>query len=256
MLPSDVVLETLAKLSISPKVVSHEPVTNASTWTEALKTEDASSFELTKTLILKPKTAKTAPVTPVVVIALESTETNATALGKKLSLKDCRFANEELLSETFGATKENVSPFSLSHVQDLSLIHLVLDAALPANTPLAFHPNAAEQTVFVTVEELKKYLESIGKEFVEIDFKALAAAKPTGEKKPAAGAASPKAPKAKKEGKVLNRVGGKSINARGSENERGKNRSKMSLDHVRFTRFYYHYSCCFYRGSQSNGSWL
>lgn len=192
---SDSVLETLTKLSISPKVVSHAPVSDAKAWAEALKTEDASSFELTKTLILKPKTAKTAPVTPVVVIALESSETNATAIGKKLSLKDCRFANEDLLTGTFKTTKENVSPFSLSNVEDLSLVHLVLDAALPETTPLAFHPNDAAKTVFITVAQLKSYLESIKKEFVELDFKALAAAKPTGEK-PAA-----KAPKAKKEGK-------------------------------------------------------
>ncbi|KAI9347536.1 hypothetical protein BD770DRAFT_395758 [Pilaira anomala] len=190
---SDSVLETLTKLSISPKVVSHAPVSDAKSWAEALKTEDASSFELTKTLILKPKTAKTAPVTPIVVIALESSETNATAIGKKLSLKDCRFANEDLLTGTFKTTKENVSPFSLSNVEDLSLVHLVLDAALPETTLLAFHPNDAAKTVFITVAQLKSYLESIKKEFVELDFKALAAAKPTGEK-PAA-----KAPKAKKE---------------------------------------------------------
>lgn len=199
MPPSDLVLESLEKLSISPKVVSHTLVTDAKSWNESL-TNDV-KFELTKTLILKPKTSKTAPVTPVVVIALESTETNATALGKKLSLKDCRFANEELLSTTFKATKDNVSPFSLSHVENLDLIHLVFDAALNETKELlAFHPNDAEKTIFITVDELKSYFNSIGKEYVEVDFKALASAKPTGEKKPAA---APKAPKAKKEGKVV-----------------------------------------------------
>lgn len=193
---SDIVLETLNKLSISPKVVSHVSVSDAKSWAEALNEEV--TFALTKTLILKPKTAKTAPVTPIVVIALEATETNATALGKKLSLKDCRFANEDLLSATFKATKDTVSPFALSNVQELDLIHLVIDADLPTDTLLAFHPNDAEKTVFVTLDQLKAYFTSINKEFVEIDFKALAAAKPTGEKKPAA----PKAPKAKKEGSV------------------------------------------------------
>lgn len=196
---SDIVSEALRKLSISAQVISHEPVTDAASWVQALKTQDVPKFELTKTLILKPKTAKTAAVTPVVVIALESSETNATAIGKKLSLKDCRFANEDLLSTTFEATKDNVSPFSLSNVKDLSLVRLVLDAELNgADTLLAFHPNDAAKTIFVTVDQLKSYLASIGKEFVEIDFKALAAAKPAAAgEKPAA-----KAPKAKKEGKV------------------------------------------------------
>jgi prolyl-tRNA synthetase len=195
----DAVLETLSKLSVSPKSVSHDAVSDNKAWTEALNNTNDVTFEITKTLILKPKTAKTAPVTPVVVVALDATETNATALGKKLSLKDCRFANEDLLKETFQVTKEAVSPFALSNVQDLSLIHLVVDSAvlaLPDTTYLAFHPSAADKTVFISVEELKSYLASISKEYVEIDFKALAAAKP-----PAAAAKKPaKAPKAKAEG--------------------------------------------------------
>lgn len=203
MSSSDAVLESLSKLSISPKTVSHNAVSDSKAWAEALNTvsNDITS-EITKTLILKPKTAKTAAPTPVVVIALESTETNATALGKKLSLKDCRFANEDLLKGTFAVDKDSVSPFALSNVKDISLIHLVVDSALlalPASTLLAFHPSAADKTVFVSVEELKNYFVSINKEFIEIDFKALAAAKPPANdaKKPAA-----KVPKAaKKEGK-------------------------------------------------------
>lgn len=95
-----------------------------------------------------------------------------------------------------------VSPFALSNVADLSLIHLVVDTqvlALPATEVLAFHPAASDKTVFITVDQLKAYFASLKKEFVDVDFKALAAAKP-----PAAGApkAAPKAKKeAKKEGK-------------------------------------------------------
>jgi prolyl-tRNA synthetase len=195
---SDAVLESLSKLSIAPKTVSHNAVSDSKAWAEALNTTKDVTFEITKTLILKPKTAKTAAPTPVVVIALDSTETNATALGKKLSLKDCRFANEDLLKDTFSVDKDSVSPFALSNVKDISLIHLVVDSALlalPASTLLAFHPSAADKTVFVAVEDLKSYFVSINKEFVEIDFKALAAAKP-----PATDAKKPAAKAAKKEG--------------------------------------------------------
>ncbi|RCI03058.1 hypothetical protein CU098_001028, partial [Rhizopus stolonifer] len=169
--------------------VSHDAVSDNKAWAEALTNTKDVTFEITKTLILKPKTAKTAAPTPVVVIALDSTETNATALGKKLSLKDCRFANEDLLKETFQADKASVSPFALSNVQDLSLIHLVVDHAilsLAGSTLLAFHPSAADKTVFISVDELKSYLSSIQKEFIDVDFKALAAAKPAAaEAKPA-----------------------------------------------------------------------
>ncbi|KAI8988224.1 hypothetical protein BDF20DRAFT_813883 [Mycotypha africana] len=192
---SQAVLERLAQLQISPKVVSHDSVNDNKAWAEALKDTNDVAFEITKTLILKPKTAKTATPTPVVVVALDSTEVNATALGKKLSLKDCRFANEDLLKETFSITKEAVSPFVLSNVKELDLVHLVVDSALlalPNEKKLAFHPSTSDKSIFVTVDELKKYFESLNKEPVEIDFKALAAAKPPandGAKKPVKAAA-------------------------------------------------------------------
>ncbi|KAI8647277.1 YbaK/aminoacyl-tRNA synthetase-associated domain-containing protein, partial [Parasitella parasitica] len=198
MATCDAVLEALGKLSITPKTVSHNAVSDSKAWTEALGNTNQ-DFHVTKTLILKPKTAKTAPVTPVVVIALESTETNTTALGKKLSLKDCRFASEDLLKGTFGVNKDSVSPFALSNVQDISLVHLVVDnaiLALDASTLLAFHPSAADKTVFITVDQLKSYFASINKEFIDTDFKALAAAKPPPN-------AVKKAPKATKEGTLL-----------------------------------------------------
>ena len=101
------VLESLAKLSISPKSVSHEATVDNKAWSSALAAADLGfDYKVTKSLILKPKTAKTATPTPVVVIALDSTETNVTALGKKLSLKECRFANEDLLKGTFGVAKD------------------------------------------------------------------------------------------------------------------------------------------------------
>ncbi|KAL0090850.1 hypothetical protein F4703DRAFT_1390495 [Phycomyces blakesleeanus] len=194
MATCDAVLQSLAKLSLSPRTVSHESVSDNKAWAAALASTKDAVFEMTKTLILKPKTAKTAAATPVVVIALESTETPVPALGKKLSLKDCRFANEELLQTTFGVNKDQVSPFALSNVADLSLVHLVVDSAilaLPATTLLAFHPSAADKTVFVTVDQLKAYFKSISKDFVEIDFKAIATAAP------AAAAASGSKPAAK-----------------------------------------------------------
>lgn len=198
MASCDAVLETLSKLSISVSPITHEPVLDTKAWAEQLANVSI-SHQTTKTLIFKPKTAKTAPVTPVFVIALDSTETNATALGKKLSLKDLRFASEDLLKDTFNTKKGSVSPFALSNVTDLANVHIVVDAAAFQTTDkLAFHPTESDKTIFISAQELKTYLESLGKEFVEVDFKALAAAKP-----PAAPKSIPKTPKVapKKEGK-------------------------------------------------------
>lgn len=200
MASCDAVLETLGKQSIQVSPISHQPVLDTKTWAEQLSNVSV-AHQTTKCLIFKPKTAKTAPVTPVFVIALDSTETNSTALGKKLSLKDLRFASEDLLKETFGTQKGSVSPFALSNVAELANVHIVVDAALlQVEEKLAFHPAESDKTIFLSVQELNTYLQSLAKEYVQVDFKALAAAKPPAAAQPKAKAA-PKASAVKKEGK-------------------------------------------------------
>ncbi|KAG5219842.1 prolyl-tRNA synthetase [Salix suchowensis] len=66
------------------------------------------SFELIKTLVFKPKTAKSATPVPVVVVAREETETNSGSLGKKLNLKELRLANEDLLKDFFSLDKNSL----------------------------------------------------------------------------------------------------------------------------------------------------
>lgn len=104
------VTQSLAGLSIKPAgSVSHSETTSPATWREALNaTSDApKSFKLIKTLVFKPKTAKTATPIPVVVIARDETETSSGALGKKLNLKELRLASEDLLKEFFALDKNS-----------------------------------------------------------------------------------------------------------------------------------------------------
>jgi prolyl-tRNA synthetase len=104
------ITQSLSGLSIKPSVsVSHSETTSPATWREALNATSTApkSFELIKTLVFKPKTAKTAIVVPVVVIARDETETNSGALGKKLNLKELRLASEDLLKEFFSLDKNS-----------------------------------------------------------------------------------------------------------------------------------------------------
>lgn len=113
------IVSRLNALGIShPPVLSHEPTTSPQAWRDILSSSSSSSqstpsaatvpesYSLIKTLIFKPKTGKDETVVPVVVVAHEGTETNSTALGKKLGLKDLRLANEGLLEEFFGVGKD------------------------------------------------------------------------------------------------------------------------------------------------------
>ena len=95
-------------------MVSHPEVTSPQAWREALQSATSkdghgvpAKYTLLNTLVFKPKTAKTATPVPVIVFAAEESDTGATALGKKLNLKELRLANEELLKEFFGCDKDS-----------------------------------------------------------------------------------------------------------------------------------------------------
>lgn len=111
----DQVTQALAALSIKPTAtISHVTTNSPASWRDALSTDTSSpkSFELIKTIVYKPKTAKNATPVPVVVIAREETETASGALGKKLNLKELRLASEDLLSEFFTLDKNSRTHFT------------------------------------------------------------------------------------------------------------------------------------------------
>ena len=110
----ETVLLSLAACKIDPKgsLAHAATTTDPASWTSALErapSHDAStpsSFKLTKTLVFKPKTAKSAAPTPLIVIAREETDTRATnALGKQLGLKELRLATDDLIKDVYGAEK-------------------------------------------------------------------------------------------------------------------------------------------------------
>lgn len=102
------ITQSLASLSIAPSAsVTHATASSPSAWREALEASEGApkSFELIKTIVYKPKTARTATPVPLVVIARENTDVISGALGKKLNLKELRLASEDLLTEFFAVDK-------------------------------------------------------------------------------------------------------------------------------------------------------
>ena len=98
--------------NLSP--IAHAETSSTATWKEALIASGSApkSFEIIKTLVYKPKTAKTATPVPVVVIARDETDTNSTAIGKKLNLKELRLASEDLLKDFFSLDKNSCTLLS------------------------------------------------------------------------------------------------------------------------------------------------
>lgn len=111
---SDSILAALSSLSIEPaasKGVSHPASESQAGWGEALASLPASDapqgYHLLKTLVFKPKTAKSETPLPVMVLTDESTQTNTSAIGAQLKLKDLRLAVPDLLRATLDASKDD-----------------------------------------------------------------------------------------------------------------------------------------------------
>ena len=110
----DSVTAALAQLSItSAATVAHAPTNSPASWRAALEASaDApKGFELVKTLVYKPKTAKTATPVPVLLVARETSDVPSGALGKVLNLKELRLASEDLLKEFFNLDKNSRESF-------------------------------------------------------------------------------------------------------------------------------------------------
>ncbi|ETW75944.1 hypothetical protein HETIRDRAFT_330361 [Heterobasidion irregulare TC 32-1] len=171
--------QVLKSLSITPTTsVSHGETTSPAAWREALQgtQQVPNDFELIKTLVFKPKTAKSATPIPVVVIARDETETNSNALGKKLNLKELRLASEDLLSEFFSLNKDSLSPLALD-AQTFPKVVTVVDASLATSTaPLAIRASSSSSTLFLSGRDILTYLrtlETAETKLIEVDFAAL-----------------------------------------------------------------------------------
>ena len=87
-------------------IVSHAPTTNAASWKDALTSSATPSegYTLTKTLVFKPKVAKTETAVLIVVVALDDTSTSAGQVAKAAGVKEARFATADAVQEALGVT--------------------------------------------------------------------------------------------------------------------------------------------------------
>ncbi|TFK95755.1 prolyl-tRNA synthetase [Pterulicium gracile] len=186
-------MDALSSLSIKPLAsVDHAPATSPAEWKQALDANAATpaNFELIKTLVFKPKTAKTATTVPVVVIARDETETVSGALGKKLNLKELRLASADLLTEFFSSDKDSVSPLALTKESFPKVLAILDSSVSTSEAPFAVHARSSSSTVFLSGKDIQNYLESLQTEDVKIqviDFSTIASstAPPVATSKPA-----------------------------------------------------------------------
>lgn len=161
----------LASLSIAghDAPVSHASAASPAEYKAAVGAAHSGPAAYIKTLVFKPK----GKPTPLVVVASESSETPSAPLGKKLGLKDLRLAAPDVLQATLSATKDDVSPLSITKANAEQVI-VALDAALASSTEKqAVHAGSSDKTLLLSGEDIAKYLGSTGVKTEVIDFVAL-----------------------------------------------------------------------------------
>ncbi|KAL0069623.1 hypothetical protein AAF712_003281 [Marasmius tenuissimus] len=196
----EAVTSSLAALSLKPTAsVSHSATDSPAAWRDALNATSGvpEGFELIKTLVYKPKTAKTATPVPVVVIARDAIAASSSAIGRKLNLKELRLASEDLLKEFFELDKDSLSPLALNQKTFPKVVTVVDASIATSSSTFALHALSSSSTVFLNGSEIVKYLQSLETDDVrvqELDFASLAV-----ESSPGAAAATSRAPPKEKE---------------------------------------------------------
>ena len=117
--------------------------------------EDAAATTAIKSLVFKPKTAKTTTPVPIVVVALQSTATPGPSIASETGLKDPRLARDELFVSFF--KHDSAKTFTLAHLANAeSEFRLLVDSQLEAlGDDIVLQLN---DTLFIKKSELISYL--------------------------------------------------------------------------------------------------
>ena len=86
-----------------------------------------------------------------------------------VSEKQMKMASEESLKEKLGIKPGMVSPFGLSN-NDEKDVKIYMDKEIITEGIMTFHPNDNTKTLFITTNDLFKYLENIGYEINIIEL--------------------------------------------------------------------------------------
>ncbi|KAI0826152.1 prolyl-tRNA synthetase [Irpex lacteus] len=197
------ITQSLAALSIAPAAsVSHAATNSPADWRQALEASGSApkDFELTKVLVYKPKTAKTATPVPLVVITREYTDFASGALGKKLNLKELRLASEDLLTEFFSLDKNSLSPLALNDKTYPKVVTVIDSTIEESPSALAVRALTSDSTLFLNGKEIVSYLKNLETKETPlhiVDFEALKTEAPA-----AAPAAATPAKKAQADAKI------------------------------------------------------
>jgi prolyl-tRNA synthetase len=149
-----------------------------------------------KSLVFKPKTAKTATPVPVIVVALQTTQTPSGVIAKSVDAKDPRLAKNDLTNEFFGVAAADFSIASLDAKHKDGKIKVILDSKIENTESSTYVLENASAKLVLNGKQLSGFLAVYNP--VVVDFAAEAAAAPA----PSAAPAQKKAPAQESDAKL------------------------------------------------------
>lgn len=125
----------------------------------------------TKSLIFKPKTAKTATPIPLFVFALQDTTTPSNLIAKSAGVKEPRLAKDDLVEEFFKTTTKEVSIANLSK-ELAGKIKIVIDDNVlkAAKNEELLKLSTQSSAAVLSAKTVVEFLQSTGIEIIEVDF--------------------------------------------------------------------------------------
>lgn len=154
-------MDKINDLGIEYEMVEHPP---------ALTTEQADEFiegiegVRTKTMFLTNRKKKN-----FYLVIMDDSKRMDMNLFKDIVGEKVKMASENSLMEKMGLPAGVVSPFGLLNNEDKD-IKVYFDKEIMDEERMSFHPNTNEKTIFVTTEDLLKYLDAIGYEYIIEDL--------------------------------------------------------------------------------------
>ena len=156
------VLKKLDELNIHYKLIDHPAVYTIDTMDELHLNKNG---HIVKNLFLKNSNGKK----HYLVVLKGDKKADLKSIKSQINSTALSFASEERLEKHLGLSKGSVTPLGIIN-DDEHLVNIVLDEDLKKEEIIGVHPNVNTSTVFISYNDLIKFINSFGNEIFYVNI--------------------------------------------------------------------------------------
>ena len=156
------VLKKLDELNIHYKLIDHPAVYTIDTMDELHLNKNG---HIVKNLFLKNSNGKK----HYLVVLKGNKKANLKSIKSQINSTALSFASEERLEKYLGLSKGAVTPLGIINDEE-HLVNIVLDEDLKKEEIIGVHPNVNTSTVFISYNDLIKFINSFGNEIFYVNI--------------------------------------------------------------------------------------